>query len=310
MQEGGSKSSSAGADSGPNSDYSVASLIEEANCDSSVRGQTYLCEDAHKGCCMFAAREFAPAETVLCESWLAYGTNSQVFKALRGSPFLWEKARALYPRSGNIKGCIDLCGFCHPNGPALGNVLLFRMSFLSHSCVPTCSMEIDIERQTSRLVARRPVSQHEELAISYLIGAQLEGSTAKRQKSMQNWKFVCQCEACRQDAPGCFKAQGDIRFKGKTFVLQTVCGDRPAYASQGAANDGFLLYWKGEQWRIGRQLVSYEERRCPKGHALKYFAAKSGSCDGCRRRVVSGEYVLDCRSCNWYLCDACCSQEI
>lgn len=45
---------------------------------------------------------------------------------------------------------------------------------------------------------------------------------------------------------------------------------------------------------------------CPKGHILgPYSVPDAGGCDGCGTRVERGEHVMDCRSCNWYLCDNC-----
>jgi len=44
---------------------------------------------------------------------------------------------------------------------------------------------------------------------------------------------------------------------------------------------------------------------CPGGHQLKPAVAEAGACDGCRRAVVAGEQVMDCRACNWYLCAQC-----
>jgi hypothetical protein len=45
---------------------------------------------------------------------------------------------------------------------------------------------------------------------------------------------------------------------------------------------------------------------CPKGHALvDYTEPHWGVCDGCGKSVAQGEAVMDCRSCNWYLCRAC-----
>jgi len=47
-------------------------------------------------------------------------------------------------------------------------------------------------------------------------------------------------------------------------------------------------------------------QRCPHGHELQKWASREGSCDCCRRHVKSGEHVMDCRRCNWYLCQSCC----
>ena len=46
---------------------------------------------------------------------------------------------------------------------------------------------------------------------------------------------------------------------------------------------------------------------CPKGHPLQPFFTPGGRCDGrgCSEYCTKGTPVLDCRSCNWYLCIAC-----
>merc|ERR1740123_1317165 len=48
---------------------------------------------------------------------------------------------------------------------------------------------------------------------------------------------------------------------------------------------------------------------CPKGHLLRQCAALAGSCDGCGRYIATGETVMDCRPCNYYLCDTCHPQQ-
>jgi len=50
--------------------------------------------------------------------------------------------------------------------------------------------------------------------------------------------------------------------------------------------------------------------RCLEGHMLHPWAARAGLCDGCGRRVLDGERVMDCRKCNWYLCEACHSRDV
>lgn len=47
-------------------------------------------------------------------------------------------------------------------------------------------------------------------------------------------------------------------------------------------------------------------KRCPQGHQLQPWAAKPGWCDGCGAKIKSGEAVMDCRECNYYLCKYCC----
>lgn len=44
---------------------------------------------------------------------------------------------------------------------------------------------------------------------------------------------------------------------------------------------------------------------CPIGHRLSFGPAAAGTCNGCRKLVLDGEHVMDCRRCNFYLCGAC-----
>lgn len=39
------------------------------------------------------------------------------------------------------------------------------------------------------------------------------------------------------------------------------------------------------------------------------MSAGAGTCDGCKQAVCNGERVMDCRKCNWYLCERCHPQE-
>jgi len=52
--------------------------------------------------------------------------------------------------------------------------------------------------------------------------------------------------------------------------------------------------------------TSEDPKRCPQGHALMPWFALKGSCDGCGRLICTGQQVMDCRACNYYLCIACC----
>lgn len=45
--------------------------------------------------------------------------------------------------------------------------------------------------------------------------------------------------------------------------------------------------------------------KCPSGHELTLWTARAGRCDSCHRMVAHGEQVMDCRACNWYLCEEC-----
>lgn len=49
--------------------------------------------------------------------------------------------------------------------------------------------------------------------------------------------------------------------------------------------------------------------KCPSGHLLQPAKASAGSCDGCKVRISSGDHVMECRTCNWYLCTGCHPQE-
>jgi len=50
--------------------------------------------------------------------------------------------------------------------------------------------------------------------------------------------------------------------------------------------------------------------RCPLGHPLQEFINDtSGECDGCSRAIQVGEVVMDCESCDYYLCKSCTSQQ-
>ena len=50
--------------------------------------------------------------------------------------------------------------------------------------------------------------------------------------------------------------------------------------------------------------------QCPSGHALVQFVTPDGGlCDGCGTVTPSGTQVMDCRACNWYLCQRCAPAE-
>jgi len=55
----------------------------------------------------------------------------------------------------------------------------------------------------------------------------------------------------------------------------------------------------------GLPTTASEAQQCPGGHPLQPWAAAAGCCDGCNRPVHRGQMVMDCRSCNWYLCSMC-----
>ena len=46
-------------------------------------------------------------------------------------------------------------------------------------------------------------------------------------------------------------------------------------------------------------------RTCPSNHSLVQYTALGGNCDVCNRIVFVGDQVMDCRECNWYMCERC-----
>ena len=45
--------------------------------------------------------------------------------------------------------------------------------------------------------------------------------------------------------------------------------------------------------------------RCLRGHELKLYTMRGGHCDGCERKLPRGSKTMDCRQCNYDLCDQC-----
>jgi len=45
---------------------------------------------------------------------------------------------------------------------------------------------------------------------------------------------------------------------------------------------------------------------CPEGHELLPWTAPAGVCHGCGKIFPKGEQVMDCRRCEWMLCEVCC----
>ena len=46
--------------------------------------------------------------------------------------------------------------------------------------------------------------------------------------------------------------------------------------------------------------------KCKNGHVLVKYTTTGGSCDVCHKNKVAGTGVMDCRTCNYWLCNACC----
>lgn len=48
-----------------------------------------------------------------------------------------------------------------------------------------------------------------------------------------------------------------------------------------------------------------QANQCPSRHTLADYVTLGGCCDGCGVTTPPGTNVMDCRVCNWYLCDKC-----
>eukprot|EP00929_Paragymnodinium_shiwhaense_P103645 TRINITY_DN67288_c0_g1_i1.p1 TRINITY_DN67288_c0_g1~~TRINITY_DN67288_c0_g1_i1.p1 ORF type:complete len:780 (-),score=217.54 TRINITY_DN67288_c0_g1_i1:63-2402(-) len=77
-----------------------------------------------------------------------------------------------------------------------------------------------------------------------------------------------------------------------------------AAAPPAAARGRPRLTWQGDQIVLKAPQAAY----CPKGHELRPWAAERGTCDGCSKGVEDDELVMDCRECDYYLCDGCLPQ--
>ncbi|KZT59328.1 SET domain-containing protein [Calocera cornea HHB12733] len=67
----------------------------------------------------------------------------------------------------------------------------------NHSCAPGAVVAWDGETLTGRLVALRPMSEGEEVRISYLSPGELRLPTAERRRLLwEDYRFVCECERC------------------------------------------------------------------------------------------------------------------
>mmetsp|Transcript_83958 Transcript_83958/g.148485 ORF Transcript_83958/g.148485 Transcript_83958/m.148485 type:complete len:555 (-) Transcript_83958:94-1758(-) len=71
-------------------------------------------------------------------------------------------------------------------------------------------------------------------------------------------------------------------------------------------------FWGSTSWSTEvekPQENKAEPKKCPAGHTLVLWNAKPGWCDGCGSKIKSGQPVMDCRTCNYYLCSSCAPQD-
>jgi len=71
---------------------------------------------------------------------------------------------------------------------------------------------------------------------------------------------------------------------------------------------GWVSLWNPSQTM--RWAVQEFAGSCPAGHGLKAWVSNAiGDCDGCGKEVPVGTEVMDCRRCNWFLCEDCLPSE-
>lgn len=78
--------------------------------------------------------------------------------------------------------------------------------------------------------------------------------------------------------------------------------DRSRIQGFGSEEPSSSSFWGGSEEKA-------EKRKCPAGHELALWDAKPGWCDGCGSKIKSGQPVMDCRKCNYYLCRSCAPQD-
>jgi len=74
--------------------------------------------------------------------------------------------------------------------------------------------------------------------------------------------------------------------------------DAPADRSSGTA--------KSSTKDAAKATAKAKSDKCPEGHQLKVWSSnEEGKCDGCQKHIQKNERVMDCRQCNYYLCEKC-----
>jgi len=99
-----------------------------------------------------------------------------------------------------------------------------------------------------------------------------------------------------------------IMQMGQPALLYLVPGTLGTTLVLGWKRGELMNLWEGEPIASGSSTpagLGSACNYCPSGHALQPMAAEAGSCDGCKKPVHAGQQVMDCRQCNWYLCQAC-----
>ena len=90
------------------------------------------------------------------------------------------------------------------------------------------------------------------------------------------------------------------------WVCPTCSSEEPATAMECGMCAGPRPDDEGEGSEGGTtKVASAPPRTCPRGHALALYSMAGGSCDGCRRKLPRGSTAMDCRPCNYDLCDRC-----
>eukprot|EP01068_Selenidium_serpulae_P012689 Selendium_serpulae@DN5863_c0_g3_i3.p1 len=146
--------------------------------------------------------------------------------------------------------------FEHKDDP-VGYIMIFMVSFASHSCIPNAIWHITDDEQFV-LKARRIIRKGEEICLSYLSEEALFEPTSLRQKNFESTKgFQCTCPRCLAEVdpsrgfrcPSCVK--GTVFFapstraktkKNATFkAVPDITPPKPIFPSPKFTPDSFEL---------------------------------------------------------------------
>lgn len=102
----------------------------------------------------------------------------------------------------------------------------------------------------------------------------------------------------------------NVRFFGGTVAKLAGPGIVPAGAAGAPAKGGGLFSCckrraPDDARPQAAQPAKAKPGKCTKGHKLKPWVATGGWCNGCQREVKAGEQVMDCRPCDYFLCQEC-----
>ena len=85
-------------------------------------------------------------------------------------------------------------------------------------------------------------------------------------------------------------------------TVGTLLSDSSPYGVRWDGYDNFLTKTEVKLCEIQFEAEIY----CPRGHKLQdHFEESQGICDHCSNIIYTGQHLIDCKICNWYVCDCC-----